>query len=858
MRLTVRRPWQVLAAAVLLAGLSGWYAAGNLGMNTDTATLVPEDEPFRVAEKAYYSSFPFNDNVILVVIQDRDALAADQAARAIAAGLKRHPDKFSSVYAPGTGPFFDRNGLLYLDTDRLGALLDELATAQPALAVMAEDPSLRGLFQALDQGLVVARGGEELPAAFKGVMTSLATAARQVEQGNQPRQALMPGMAGSGGLETRVVMTRQNLDYSQALSAEAGIEQIRSLTADLRRQGTVADSTTVRLTGETVLANDELLSVTEGVKIAGIVSLILLVIILAWGYRSVRLIAASYAALFIGLFWTAAFAALTVGELNMISASCAVLFVGLGIDYAIHFCLRYAENLSHGDGAPKEALVRTGGQVGPALALCVVSTVIGFLSFAPTEYKGFADLGIIAAGGVVAAFLAALSVLPALLVVSGAPKRAHWRPLVFTAVKRRWSDRIGWGLVGLAVLAIPLAATARFDFSTLALKDPQSESVQTLEDLTDIQGNLAFATYATADSLDAAEALAERLRALPQVETVITPRSYVPEDQEEKLFMIQDAAMFMWPVFEPARTLPPPDPAERLAAVRAFIDAAGQTEGLGDEDREAVTSLRQALTEIVDDEDRTAKLETLENALVSGVSAHIDRLETAFQAQPVAYSDIPEDMLARDIAPSGEVSITIIPSGDMTNHDALADFARAITAIAPHATGRAIGETGMARVVIGAFELASALTLVLISGLLYLLLRRWRDVVLVLAPLAVAGSLTAAVAVLTGIHFNFANVIVLPLLLGFGVDSSVHLLLRRREERSVDALMESSTPRAVTLSALTTIASFGSLSLSPHWGTASLGLLLTVAMVMIELSAIFVMPALMRRFQRGHEQPGQG
>lgn len=157
----------------------------------------------------------------------------------------------------------------------------------------------------------------------------------------------------------------------------------------------------------------------------------------------------------------------------------------------------------------------------------------------------------------------------------------------------------------------------------------------------------------------------------------------------------------------------------------------------------------------------------------------------------------------------------------------------------------------MGRIVLEAFEIASALTIVLVSLLLYAILRRWRDVLLVLAPLAVAGSLTTAIAVVTGIQFNFANVIVLPLLLGFGIDSAVHLVLRRRETGSVAGVMESSTPRAVTLSALTTIASFGSLSLSPHWGTASLGLLLTVAMVMIELSAQFVLPALMRWLDKG-------
>ncbi|MBI1182174.1 MAG: MMPL family transporter [Alphaproteobacteria bacterium] len=852
--LVTRRPWLVLAVAAVLTAVGGWYTVTRLGINTDTSTLVPASEPFRVAEANYLKVFPENDNVILIVVQDKDALAAADAARAIAGALARYPKRFSYVYAPGTGPFFDRNGLLYLDKGQLAKVLDDLAQAQPALAVLSQDPSLRGLFDALGHGLQATGQGQPLPPAFGDVMTGLANAARQVEQGSVPRQSLLPGLAGAPGeVQTRLVMTRQRLDYSQALSAASGIDQIRAVAANLRKQGAIADSTSVRLTGETVLANDELVSVTQGVKIAGIVSLVLLVIILAWGYRSIRLISTSYGTLLIGLVWAGAFATATIGELNMISASCAVLFVGLGIDYAIHFCLRYAENLRRED--QRSALVDTGRQVGPALMLCVLTTVIGFLSFAPTDYKGFADLGVIAAGGVTAAFLASLTVLPALLAIVGVPKRAQWRPIIFSEVKQRWSDRGAKLMIVLAILSVPVALSAHFDFSTLALKDPNSESVTTLEDLTKIQGNLAYAAYAVADNLDDAERLAAKLRKLPEVDEVVTPRSYVPADQDEKLEMLQEAAMFMWPVFNPDHTVPPPTAKERLQAAQQFLGRAENAHPADENTAQAIASLRQALTSIVEDPDRDAKLKTLEQALISGVQERIARLRSSFNAAPVRYQDLPADMVSRDISPSGKVSLTILPAGDMSKHDQLEAFADAVTAVVPGASGRAIGEAGMAKVVIGAFEIASALTIVLISLLLYAILRRWRDVVLVLAPLAVAGSLTAATAVLTGIQFNFANVIVLPLLLGFGVDSSTHLLLRRREEGSVAELMESSTPRAVTLSALTTIASFGSLSLSPHWGTASLGLLLTVAMVMIELSAVFVMPALMRWFGSGPSQP---
>jgi len=127
---------------------------------------------------------------------------------------------------------------------------------------------------------------------------------------------------------------------------------------------------------------------------------------------------------------------------------------------------------------------------------------------------------------------------------------------------------------------------------------------------------------------------------------------------------------------------------------------------------------------------------------------------------------------------------------------------------------------------------------------LFAALRRLLDVALILAPIALAASLTLAIAVAAGLTFNFANVIVVPLLIGLGVSSAVHLVVRSRRDRTA-AVMRSSTPRAVLFSALTTIASFASLALSSHWGQASMGLLLLIAMSVNLLCFLVVLPALL-------------
>lgn len=843
MSVVAHQPWLVLAVVLLSVAGSVWYTVANLGINTDTANMVPADAPFRVAEEAYWEVFPQNDDNIVVVVQDSDALRADKTAAFLVAALEAQDRYFLDIYAPGVGPFFDRNGLLYLDPEDLSDTVDRLAESQAGLAVIARDPSLRGLLDALGQALDAAARGEPVPASFTRITQRLAVAAEQVERGERPEGSLIPGMLGEDGVSTRVIQAQILLDLAQAISSEAAIGWFRSFVDEQRTIGAIADSTSVRLTGEVVMGYEELESVAQGMALAGVVSLALLVLILGFGMRSVRLIGAAYATLFIGLIWMGAFATATVGELNMLSVSVTVLFIGLGIDHAIHFCMRYAEAL--GRGAVKEdALVEAGGEIGPALMLCALSSAIGFLSFIPTDYRGFADLGIIAAGGMAMALIASLVALPALLAVLGPPGRQVWQgPKRSLSPKLR--NRAALGMICLAVLALPLASGARFDSSTIALKDPNSEGVQTLQDLTDDGGNSGFVANVIVDGRADALALAEKLEALPEVDRVMTPADFVPEGQDEKLGIIDEAAFFLFPALNP-EPVPAPEESDRRAAANGFVKKAAELAEIDPVAANAARALANALKALLVSENSAAELAALEEATVPQVEAQIERLRDAMQAGPVAFDDLPPELLSRDIARDGAWSLTIFPAGDMSNHREMRAFAEALTQAVPGVSGRPISEVATGAIVVESFITASALALGLISLLLLVILRRLTDLLLVLIPLAVAFSLTVGVTVLTGMAFNFANVIVLPLLLGFGVDSGIHMVLRRRDQGAVDTMMGSSTPRAIVLSALTTIASFVSLSLSPHWGTASLGLLLTLAMSLIVISTVVVLPALMR------------
>ena len=595
----------------------------------------------------------------------------------------------------------------------------------------------------------------------------------------------------------------------------------------------------MRLTGGVALDQEELDSVEVGGKTAGALSLVLVALLLIVGLRSGGLVLATVATLLMGLIWTAGFAALTLGELNLISVAFAVLFVGLGVDFGIHMCLRYREELA-GDAEKAEAIRRAGGAVGGALALSAMSAAAGFYAFLPTDYRGLADLGLIAGTGMFLALVANLTVLPALLALLPRPSPRPWQRLSTFPLQRVSRPVLAIAaILGIAaIFAVPLA---RFDFNPLNLKDPRTESVSTFLDLAADPDATPYVIKVLADDLEAAGAIADRVADAGLADRVIALSSFVPEDQAEKLIIVDDIAFFLGPVLSPGEPPPATTDAERqqaLARLRARLQAASARDDLVGL---AAADLDAALT-AVPGSDAAAELE---RRLTVNLPRALDQLRTALEATEVTLDDLPPELRRRWQAEDGSARVDIQPGISIVDNSDLRRFADAVLEVVPTASGGPIIVTEAGRVVLRAFLEATALAVVLISAILLVMLRRFADIVLVLVPLAFAALMTVAASVVLGLAFNFANVIVLPLLLGLGVSSSIHLVMRQREEGGGVSVLTSSTPRAVLFSSLTTIAAFGSLAVSGHRGMTSMGQLLTIAILFVLLATLVVLPSLM-------------
>lgn len=844
--------WPVLVSFALVVPAALALAATQLRMDTDTAGLLSPQLPFLQSYRRYQQAFPQYTDALVAVVEADTPEGARRAARHLAERLRARGDLFHDVYSAETLAFFRRNALLFLSPEALEETADRLIGMQPFLGRLVGDPSLRGLAAMLEQALAAVQEGRRLDLVPALEVLDGALRAR-LAGGGAPvswERLLLDG--GAERSRRAFVSFQAHLDFASLHPAREALEVVRALAQGL--PAAPGESVHVRLTGEPAMADEEMHSLARGMEWAAAASLALVLAVLYLGLRSARLTAAVLVTLLAGLALTAGFATLAVGTLNMISVVFAVLYIGLGVDFGIHWTLALRERLLAGQPVVS-ALAGVGRDLGPALGLCALTTAAGFVAFLPTDYRGVSELGLIAGAGMLIALLCTLTLLPALLGAAGlagaalgsasglAPRLARW-----PGRHARTLRRVSLTLTAGGLLLLP---GVRFDPDPLHLREPHGEAVSTYRMLMHEARPRPPEAVALAGDAEQARALAGRLAALPVVDTALWLGSFVPAEQEEKLELIDELALVMGPLLDGPVTLRPAPPhATRTALERLLArvrDATG-SRTLDPDLRSRLQGLDESLGAWLGrtppaGPDTGRRIRALERDLLEYLPDNLALLAEALQAGPVALDELPETLARRWRSPHGAWRVAAHPVEALDHPEALHRFVDALRAATPDATGAPVLHVEAARVVVRAFVEAFALAGLAIVVLLALTLRRPVDVLAVLTPLAAASIGTGALMVLLDIPFNFANIIALPLLLGIGVDNGIHMITRmRRGDREP---LAHATGRAVLVSALTTLGSFGALAFSAHPGTASLGIVLSIGLVLTLVATLVMLPALL-------------
>jgi hopanoid biosynthesis associated RND transporter like protein HpnN len=834
----------VVLGGVVLAVLCGLLAWQRLGVSTDTDKLFATTLPWRQRQIAFDREFPqFGDLLVGVVNADEPEMA-DATAADLTKALSQRPDLFRSVSRPDASPWFGQNALMLLNAKQLQALLDQIIDAQPFLGQLAADPSARGLFAALTLVAIgVEHGSANLgpfTTALDGFHQTLASALSGHPVPLSWERMLAGSLVDQAG-QYRFVLVKPVLDYAALQPGGRATQAMRAAIAKL--PFVRAGEARVRITGSVALADEEFATVAQGAAKALVGSLVLVALWLFLAVRSWRLIVPILSTLVLGLLLTTGFAAIAVGTLNLVSVAFAVLFIGIAVDFAIQFSVRYrSERLQLPD--PAAALAGTARRVGPQILVAATTTAAGFLAFVPTAFAGVAELGLIAGVGMLVAFVCTMAFLPAAMTLcrphaERADVGFRWAGAAERRLLRaRLPVLAGFALLGLCGLL--LLPRIQFDSDPLHTKNPNTEAMRTLRDLM----NDPVASPYTADILEPnlaeADALAARLSKLPLAAQVLTLSSFVPTDQKEKLAAIADAADILAPTLTAPPSSVPVTPQDVRDAARGAREAITRVlDKLAPANPLRLINTDLAGLELAPD----ATVMAANHALVEFLSQELDQLRTALAAKPVSIADVPPALRRDWLLPDGRTRIQVVAKPEARDSAGLHAFAAEVLSVAPNAIGSAITIVATAATIVNAFRTAAISALVAIAAILFLVLRRPLDVGLVMAPLLLSALLTVLVVVLRPMPLNFANIIALPLLLGVGVSFNIYFVMNWRA--GARTFLGTATARAVMFSALTTGTAFGSLALSAHPGTASMGVLLLTSLGCTLIASLVFIPTLL-------------
>ena len=831
------------------------YTANHFRIDTELSDMISDKLPYRKLEKDFQTAFPQFKETILVVVDAETPESARLQTEKLAKRLKKESGLFRDVYMPGSGEFFERTGLLYLSVKDLEAVSENLASAQPLLGLISRDFTLRGLFSVVER--VVSQEGDLeqktrlIPFINRLTQTIESTALSHPKQLSWYELVLGKDMAQEASRQ--FIIIDPVLDGATLAGGEAAIQAIYRIRDELGLYE--ANGIKIRLTGDVVLNYETLLIVNKAMGLTTLASFILVAFVLVIGLGSARLVLASLLTLLLGFIWTLGFALFFVGRLNLISVAFGVLFIGLGIDYGIQYCIRYRELITSGLDH-HGAVVETAKGLGVGLRLCAVAAAIGFYSFLPTPYTGVSELGLIAGTGMLINLFATLSLLPAFLTLFPLKKAGLKEFTLDRSLYKlpyKYAKPIVVGAIVIAIGTLPFLPKLYFDYNPLNLYNSESEAVVTIQELFKNEGTAPWTISVLARDGQEAKEMAERLRGLKEVREAITLTSFVPEDQPRKLAILSDLSLIMPLGLE---TLKP----EKLTYEKYITSfkrleaslkkALSPSPGGGDEYDASINHLYRSLEgfkKVLDHPEKGKEaFDKLEQSLLTNLPVLFQQLQTSLQARAVKESDLPAELRSRYVAPDGRYRIEVFPRENILKANSLRRFVKAVVAIAPNSTDTPVTIREAGNAVVRSFLLATLYALLAISLYLLIELRRFRDALLALLPLGLSLLMTAAASVILDLPFNFANVIVVPLLLGSGVED-VYLIYRFRKDPPLSGnMLETSTARALFLSTLTTILSFSALSFSPHRGMASMGKLLTIGIGFLMITTLVFLPALLK------------
>jgi hypothetical protein len=887
------RPRLILGLALLLSVISVLYTVRNMEFLTGRDDLMPKNASFQVDYRAYRAEFGDQEEIV-AVIESEDAERSTRAADALYARLQQEQGVFREVFYPGGLPYFRKNGLLFMPLDEIRQLRTTLTMAAPVLTDLAAAPSVQTLFTSLTRQIDGYLAKPD-PATLKSLTfmlgtldkgfasTSLSTGtSTSSKSGPEPERSRRSGMSmdsflkgNSDGKPTmlesagrqQVITVLPVKEQGSFVPAEKAIQVTRAALDEILRKPEFK-GIKAGLTGVPVLEYEEMATSQSDIELATILSLSLTVILLLFAFRGVLNVIAAMVSLIVGICLSFGFATLAVGHLNILSMVFAIMLIGLGVEYGIQVVLRYQEELKSGVSGLEA--IETGLAANIRTIIMAAATVaLAFATFAFTDFKGIAELGIIAAGGVFICVLATFTVLPAMLILlerfrkpvptaalrpGGAEKNDLSEHPVIHALFA--SPRLVIGLTLLLTLACvyPTLQT-RFDYNLMNLQARGLQSVEYAYKLMRSKENSGYFAVVTARDRAEARQLSEQLEKLPAVDHVVSLLALVPGQQEAKLAELAALRQVMdavrpAPYEENLRVMELPvifeNFRERVARLQAMLesDKVPEAKPVG----AFLTTLDGFFASLEKEKDRNAlgMLREFQGGMFAELPDKLRMLKESLEAAPVTEADVPQELKRRFVGASGKLLLQVAPKGEIFEREPLEAFVRQVKSVVPKATGEPVMVYESLTVLRDSYLKAFGYAFIGIAVILLINFKSLRFALIGTLPLAAGLLLMVGGMWLAGVSFNSANIIVLPLILGVGIDSAIYIINRYRQGDETPARVAmSSSGIGVFLNALTILFSFGALMVAHHQGVFSIGAVMSLGMVASVAVFMVFLPALL-------------
>jgi len=869
-----RRPWLVLAVCLATLVLSVRTAYRKLEYHTQRNDLLSAEKECQKRWQKYLDAFGDDDDMV-VVVEGRDAERMKSALDAVADRVKQRPDLFDRVFHRVDLRGIHDRAILFLPKDQLEDVRGRVERMGPLLGSLAKlSWSMLSLEMLLAQGeraLDAKAEGRDTPEdrdlllQLPAVVQSAAATLRDPKDYRNPWAVAGPRTADRGGEKQlteaqyfftqdgtlAMLLCRPKKAGESFTPAKEANDAMRAILADV---GPAFPELKLGLTGLPVLETDEMVQSDVDTERASWLAMLGVAVLYFAVYRGFRFPLLTLASLIAGTLWALGWATVTVGHLNILSATFAVMLIGMG-DYGVLWVARYDESRKNGRTV-EEATRETAERAGPSIVTAAFSTALAFFATMLADFKAVAELGWIAGCGVLFCAAACLTLMPAALTilerrrerraeVVGTPS-ANDRPVIpFPAI---WlpalANRPRMTLAAGAILMLAcggLAFQLQYDHNLLNLQPRDLDSVSWERKLIERGGGMTWDAMSIARSREDALELRAKHQAVPEVGKVVEVASLVPPDQEAKLPAVRAIHEKLGNLL-PADRVPVPlgsHPIRVHDAARRVQTRAGSDTALSVAAGDLLASLSTPAS--------SERLQHYDRHLVADLAGDLNRLKAVSRPAPILEADLPPELRERYIGANGEYLVRAFAKESLWDYDSLRQFTTAVEQADPDATGKAFRtREGLQQMKVG-FEWAGVYALIAIVIVLTLDLRSVKDLLLGLFPLAVGVVLTLGCMVLFGVAMNPANMIALPLIVGVGVDNGVHVLHDYRGRTpGVPYRLGSATGRGVLVAALTTVLGFGTLMTSRHQGMASLGLVLALGVSFCMIAALVWLPAMLR------------